>query len=558
MNEMTAAGLSEMDAAAMSDRNATAVSDRNAAGMSESNAAAGMSDAPGKNEAADVRAARVLVVWCPDWPLTAVGVEAGTPGAVVVDGHVVACTAAARAEGVRRGQRIRDAQRRCPELVVRERDTDAEGRLFEKVVEALSELTPKVEVVRPGLCAVPARGAARFYGGEEALRLLVQDAVVEAGFDCGAGIADGLFAADLAARNGGGVVVGPGGSAVFLAPYPLSVLERPELSDLLYRLGVRTLGDFAALPSGHVAGRFGPDGALAHRLARGEEPRPVAPAPASVDLSVRDEFDPPAEQAEQVVFAAKRLAGELHEGLAAAGMMCVRLVVEVGFADGHVLRRLWRHDGSLSEAAVAERVRWQLSGGVKETQAVWGGVVWLEMTPDQLVPDHGRQESLWGRTAVTERIARAADRIQALLGHRGIARPVLTGGRGPGEQVIKVPVGDLPPTRNGEGPWPGRVPVPAPALVPPSPWTASVVDADGASVTVSARCAVSAPPAQIAVDGRPPAAITSWTGPWPAAERWWDAERSRRRARFQVVTDDGHAYLLAVEGGRWHVEAAYD
>ncbi|WP_395106778.1 DNA polymerase Y family protein [Actinomadura sp. SCN-SB] len=517
---------------------------------------------------------RVLVVWCPDWPVTAVGVDAATPGAVVVDGQVAACTAAARAQGVRRGQRIRDAQRRCPDLVVKERDTDEEGRLFEAVANAVAELTPKVEVVRPGLCAVPARGPARFYGGEEALRVLVQDAVVEAGFDCGTGIADGLFAAELAARRGGGVVVEPGGAAAFLAPYPLSVLDRPELADLLRRLGIRTLGDFAALPSGHVAGRFGPDGALAHRLARGEEPRPVAPAPATADLSVRTEFDPPAEQAGQVVFAGKRLAADLHEGLAAGGMTCVRLAVEIGFADGHVLRRLWRHDGRLSATAVAERVRWQLSAwqgerpkagtdedgveGPQRDTAVWGGVVWLGMAPDQLVPDHGRQESLWGRAAVTERIARAADRIQGLLGHRAITRPVLTGGRGPGERVTRVPIGDLPPADRPDGPWPGRVPVPAPAVVPRRPWPAEVVDAEGAPVTVSARCAVSAPPARLEVDGRPPAAITAWTGPWPVIERWWDPRQARRRARFQVVTDDGAAFLLAVEGRRWHVEAAYD
>ncbi|WP_344598638.1 DNA polymerase Y family protein [Actinomadura vinacea] len=499
--------------------------------------------------------------------------DAATAGAVVVDGRVAACSAAARAEGVRRGQRIRDAQRRCPDLVVRERDTDAEGRLFETVANAVAELTPKVEVVRPGLCAVPAQGPARFYGGEEALRLLVQDAVVEAGFDCGAGIADGLFAAELAARgDDGGVVVGPGRAAAFLAPYPLSVLERPELGDLLGRLGIRTLGDFAALPSGHVAGRFGADGALAHRLARGEEPRPVAPAAASVDLTVRNEFDPPAERAEQVVFAAKRLAGELHDGLAAGGLACVRLEVQAGFADGHVLRRLWRHEGRLPAAAVAERVRWQLaawrsgqpvpgSDGVEEPprdEAVWGGVVWLEMAPDQLVPDEGTQGSLWGRSAVTERISRAADRIQTLLGHRAITRPVLVGGRGPGERVARVPVGDLPPREVREGPWPGRVPAPAPAVVPRRPWPAGVVDASGAPVVVSARCAVSAPPASLSVDGGPPAAITSWTGPWPAVERWWDPGHARRRARFQAVTDDGRAFLLAVEGGRWHVEAAYD
>jgi protein ImuB len=216
---------------------------------------------------------RVLVVWCPDWPVTAVGLDASTPAAVV-QGRVAACSAAARAAGVRRGQRLRDAQRHCPDLVIRDRDPDAEGRMFETVAAAVSTITPWVEVVRPGVCAIPVRGAARYHGGadretaEESLRVQIQDTVVERGFDCGVGIADGLFAAELAARTAdGGAIVPVGGAAEFLAPYPVTVLDRPELADLLPRLGIRTLGAFAALPARHVAGRFGADEVRAHRLA---------------------------------------------------------------------------------------------------------------------------------------------------------------------------------------------------------------------------------------------------------------------------------------------------
>ena len=55
-----------------------------------------------------------------------------------------------------------------------------------------------------------------------------------------------------------------------------------------------------------------------------------------------------------------------------------------------------------------------------------------------------------------------------------------------------------------------------------------------------------------------PDAITSWAGPWPVDERWWDPERHSRRARFQVVTDDGIARLVVLERGRWSITATYD
>jgi hypothetical protein len=53
-------------------------------------------------------------------------------------------------------------------------------------------------------------------------------------------------------------------------------------------------------------------------------------------------------------------------------------------------------------------------------------------------------------------------------------------------------------------------------------------------------------------------AITSWAGPWPVTERWWDPARSRRQARFQLVTEDGNAWLAVVQDGRWLIEASYD
>ncbi|MEV5751066.1 DNA polymerase Y family protein [Actinoallomurus sp. NPDC052308] len=510
-------------------------------------------------------APRVLVVWCPDWPVTAVGLDASTPAAVVASARVEACSAAARAAGVRRGQRLRDAQRHCPGLVVRDRDPDAEGRLFETVAAAVSTITPWVEVVRPGVCAIPVRGAARYHGGtdreaaEESLRIHVQDTVVERGFDCGVGVADGLFAAELAARTSdGGTVVPPGGTPDFLAPYPVTVLGRPELADLLPRLGIHTLGAFAALPARHVTSRFGADEVRAHRLARGLDARPTAPRPPHTDLTVTTEFDPPAAAAEQVVFAAKTLAERLHEALAAEALACVRIGVEVTDARGRTQSRLWRYDGALSALAVAERVRWQLSSweAPPDEEGV-GGIVLLRLLPDQLVPDEGRQEALWGQVTVSDRIMRAAARVQAMLGHQGITRPYPVGGRGPGERVVRVPVGDLPPEpAASEGRWPGRIPDPAPAVVHPDPLPVRVTGADGAPVTVSARCVVSAPPHQIEVDGRV-LPVTAWAGPWPARERWWDPARFRRRARFQVVTADGGARLLVVEGGRWYIEADY-
>ena len=458
-----------------------------------------------------------------------------------------------------------------------EQDPELDTRAFEQVVTVVQGFSPRVEVLRPGTCAIGARGPARYFGGEEVLARKIIDAVARLGFACQVGVADGLFAAQLAAQMGMATNVAPGGTPAFLAPHPIGSLGNPELADLLPRLGIRTLGEFAALSAAEAANRFGSTGALAHRLARGPGPRPLVPRPPSVDLSVSVVFDPPAERAEPVAFAAKALAERLHAGLAARGLACVRVQVQVICTDGQEIARLWRHDGLLSSLAVAERVRWQLGGwraaqdargrGVTapgrlpfaDEAIAPGGIALLRLVPDQLVRNTGRQLGLWGETAVDDRVARAALRVQAMLGHGSVVRPLLAGGRSPADQVTLVPFGDAAdPLFPADRPWPGRLLAPAPATVYPVPRSAKVTDESGAAVTVTGRALMSAPPAWLSAHGEPWLAITSWAGPWPLTERWWCPAISRRQARFQLVAEDGSAWLAVVQDGQWLIEASYD
>ena len=462
------------------------------------------------------RPARILAVWCPDWPAEAAG--------------------------------------------------RSETRAFGRVVTAVEEFCPVVEVLRPGMCVLGARGPARYFGGEEALARKIAEAVSAHGFGCHTGVADGQFAACLAARAArpqhAAVVVPAGGTRQFLAPWPVHLLAGAGLAGPLTRLGIRTLGDFAALPARDVASRFGAEGTAAQRVARGQEARRLATGTPSAGFSAALEFDPPA-YAEPVVFAAKGLAEQMLARLAARGLSCVRVRVEMTGPDGRESARLWRHDGLLSALAVAQRVRWQLDGwhpaGAGEdggpADESPGGVAMLRLVPDQLVPDEGRQLGLWGNELVSDRVERAAVRLQAMLGHESVAHPVLAGGRGPAERAVLVPFGDARDARlPADRPWPARIPPPAPATVYPVPLPARVIDAAGTPVTVSGRAVISGPPDALATG----LAITAWAGPWPVTERWWDERHATRRARFQLVTEDGIAWLAAIERGRWQIEARYD
>ncbi|TCB97927.1 DNA polymerase Y family protein [Micromonospora zingiberis] len=535
---------------------------------------------------------RTLLLWCPDWPVLAAeivdGVPATGPVAVLYANRVVACSEQARAEGVRRGLRRREAQGRCPRLTVVDHDPGRDARAFEPVVAAVEEVAVGVEVTRPGACALAAQGPSRYLGGEEAAaERIVEQVAQSCAVESQVGIADGVFAAGLAARQGR--IVPPGGTAEFLAAQPVEALGRPALADLLRRLGVRTLGDFAALSAGDVLARFGFDGALAHRLAAGRDDRPLAVRRPPADLTVTADLDEPIERVDVAAFAARTLAERLHERLAGHGLACTRLGIEAVTAHGQELHRVWRHDGLLTAAAIADRVRWQLDGWLTGARRggpprPTAGIIRLRLVPDGLIAQAGLQAGLWGEAGEErERAHRALSRVQGLLGPEAVVTAVLGGGRSPADQVRLVPWGDerragvggsagFGGRRVGAGAavpsWPGRLPPPSPAVVLPTPLAANVWDATGALVVVSARLAVSAPPARLAVAATAQsgavasittaAEIVGWAGPWPVDERWWAPAEARRRARFQVHLADGTALLLAVASTQWLVEAIYD
>lgn len=554
-------------------------------------------------------AVRTLVARCPDWPVIAVpGSTPDEPIAVVCANRVVAASPAARAQGVRPGQRRREAQARCPSLeIVGAVGSDTgysaehEARAFGAVVRALDDVTPLIELQRPGVCAFATRGPSRYFGGDEVLAEAVHarvDAVLaEMGWPghVDVGVADGPFTALLAAggddvcRNGVRVV--PCDDTVdFLAVHPVGVLTLaglpPELPDVLTRLGLTTLGAFAALDAGDVVARFGAHGRRAHRLARGLDEFPPAVVTPPPELSVTNLIDPPVERVDQATFVAKVLADELHERLERRGLACTRVCIVAETEHGERLERLWRHEGTLGPAAIVERVRWQLDGWLTGSAATrpTAGVSSISLIPDQVTAAHGHQIGLWGgRGEADTRATRAMARVQGMLSHEAVLVPRHGGGRGVAESIVLVPFvaegSDVDVPRDpvafgdsigvtglarakGRAPWPGRLPAPPPARVSThasdsASACVSLVDAVGASVRVNGRGMLETEPVRIAVDGGPWCPIEAWSAPWLLDERWWDPVRHRRRARMQIVAG-GTAYILSLERGRWRVEATYD
>ena len=514
----------------------------------------------------------------------------------------------------------------------------------EPVAAALEQFTPLAEALRPGLHAFGARGPSRYFGGERALAELVARAaakVLPSASRAGVGVADGLFAAGLAARaasrtsgtstarapaaetfaaewSGAGhsvstavVVVPPQQGRQFLAGLPLISLSDPvsplhpeegateALLDVLWRLGIRTLGDLAALSEADVLGRFGWPGLLAHRLACGLDDRPLQAEAVGEDAGAEAEIDPPADRIETVAFMARSLADAMVARLARYGLDCVCIDIEAESDSGHASNRRWRHELRFSAADIVDRVRWQLEGWYRSSERPTGPVALIRITPCVVAPADGRQLGMWGaRSEADERAAKALARLQGLLGAEAVTVPRLAGGRRPADTGRRVPLhaaeadagsAQNPSTaavKKGKGrrsamtartaamrdrkvkagktakpadaPWPGRLPAPLPAVVLDRPEPITVTDCGGDPVTVSGRGEASAAPWQVTDSTGRSQAVVAWAGPWPLDERWWRPSARRRQARFQLVLNDGSAHLCVLEAGHWQREATYD
>ena len=313
-------------------------------------------------------------MWLPDWPIQAARASGATgdagptaPIAIVDDTTIAACSDAARRAGVRRGQGRRHAQAACPDLVVVEADPARDAREFEPVLARIGDVAAGVEALRPGLVVLGADGPAKYHGGEAKAVEMLLDAAALAGADCLAGIADDVITAVLAARRG--VQLPVGGGPEFLRGVSLAevaaetALDFPiELGRAWGDLGLRTLGDVAALPARDVAGRFGAEGARWRKVAAGELERRVSPRTPPRDLAIVHRPEETLTRVDAAAFIARALAAKLHHRLREHGLACHRLAVTAEFTDGAELRRVWRCAGPLDEAATADRVRWQLDG----------------------------------------------------------------------------------------------------------------------------------------------------------------------------------------------------
>jgi protein ImuB len=269
-------------------------------------------------------------------------------------------SAPAEAFGVVRGMRLGEAMSRCPGLRLVPPDPEGVRSLWHAVLDRLEAIGAAVESDSAGAAFFEADGLHGLHGGDLAGVLAAAARALGPGARMGA--APCRFAAHAAAlqarprRGRRSFVVEERQARDFLAPLPVALLRtRPELQalpEVFERLGIRTLGEVAALPSRAVAERFGHPGLLALDLARGRDTplaprRPPEPVVERLDL-------PEAASGQQLERALELLVARVLARRERRGRALRGLAVSARFVAGGT----WRTAITLRQASAdPERIR---------------------------------------------------------------------------------------------------------------------------------------------------------------------------------------------------------
>ena len=270
---------------------------------------------------------------------------------------------------------------------------NASETLHLRSLATLRALLPHVGVHAPGVYLCDLAGTERVLGAPARVARRIVERLARIHAPASVAVAVTPFAARVAAeRTGDGEIRLVTEPREYLAPLPLEVLPiDARLVDELGLLGLRSVGDFAALPRGSVFERFGHGATRAHALARAEdEGRVRADAPPR-RIRARRLWEDPLASREQLVFALRTAIDEVSAALAADGLAALRLGVRLEREDAAPLcleRSIL--PPTREPAALLRSLRWAL-----EERAHLGRIVSCTVEVLEAEPARGRQIGLF-------------------------------------------------------------------------------------------------------------------------------------------------------------------
>jgi DNA polymerase-4 len=337
-------------------------------------------------------------------------------------GVVSAASYEARRFGVHSAMPIGRAARLCPGGVFLPVDMDRYARVSRQIMAVLAEFTPLLEPLSIDEAFLDVTETRALFGDgpEQARRIKarIRDVVNLA---ASVGVAANKFVAKVASdlrKPDGLVVVAAGDEARFLAPLPVSRLwgvGRVRASDL-ESMGIRTIGQLAAMPLDQLRARFGRAAAGLRELAHGVDERPVEPFAPPKSMGAEQTFERDHADVERLGRTLRGQSERVARELRAEGLAGRTVTLKLRFADFGTITR--SHTGDPTQDGLAiYRAASELLAHVELRQPVR----LIGLSVSALAPSGEGQLPLLGSDTIRrERLAGTLDRLAARFGEASI------------------------------------------------------------------------------------------------------------------------------------------
>lgn len=336
---------------------------------------------------------RIACVIIPDFPLLVELMENVIPydtPAVLTENKkakVSFLTSRAIVEGVNLDMTIAQAQAICPDLVVLIRDLKKEEKGIKTIVKKLYSISPVVEKNDPGVFYLDLSGLKRLYKSEGKIASKIIKKINGLNFPVKVGIARNKFTSYAGARVcplSDYKIVDEGKERKFLVPYPVHLLPvDQDLLETLFILGVRSIGEFANLPGEDVLKRYGKEGLMWLKMAKGEDEDPIIPFLPEQKESNGVDLDSSLDTNAGILFYSETILGKLLKRISKKGLLSEEILAKLRLEDfSQVILHLSVSEGTnntevflkllklkLEKLSLSAPVK-ELSFGVKKTSRI--------------------------------------------------------------------------------------------------------------------------------------------------------------------------------------------
>jgi DNA polymerase IV len=349
-------------------------------------------------------------------------------GAAGDRGVVSAASYEARRFGVHSAMPLRTAAARCPSGVFLPVDGRKYQRVSRDVMAILRRYTPLVQPISIDEAFLDVTGSRALFGDGEAIGGRIRETIRdELGLTASVGVATSKLVAKVASdlrKPDALVVVPPGDEAAFLAPLVITRLwgVGEKSAAALAELGVRTIGDLAALPTEVLERRFGKHGLSLAERARGIDHDPVGGGESAKSIGHEHTFEHDTADRDEIertlLGMADGVAGRLRSGGLLAGTITLKL-------RDSSFRTITRQTGLAQPSDLAEPIYRAALGLLRKE--LRGQRIRLVGVTASNFHEPGQLVLFEDADPRRHRTAEALDRIRRKYGSRAVTRARLVG-----------------------------------------------------------------------------------------------------------------------------------